>query len=172
MAHVVIRNTLRNPEQVDGLPISAENAFVPDDCIGIIIAFSQSKILFRGVNKKYMNMIENPARYKLEYLQAMKIKPSLSTLRIYFGKDDKTNVQKKNPFHISKIPHKPKNYCWAAVGKKGLRCKRRCEGKLCWQHICIAVKNHNDGHYWYRPGEPEFIAAPIPLFAAPRFQLK
>lgn len=146
-----MRNTLLNLNQGDSPPIYAENVFVPDDCIGLIIAFSQSKILFRGINKKYMKMIENPARYKLEYLQAMRIKPSLLTLRIYFGMDDKTKAQKKYPFLVSKISPKSNNYCWAPVGKKGLRCKRRCKGKLCWQHQDVITE---------------------PVFAAPRFQLK
>lgn len=117
-------------------------SIMPDDCIGIIIGFIS--IVFRGTCTKYMKMIEHPARLQLDYLQAMKIRPSLLALRLYFGKQE--------PYYgnVSHFSGKTKNCCWATT-RKGLRCNRHCIGRLCWQH-------HN------------VISQPV--LAAPRFTSK
>ena len=169
-------------EKNGALQISVEDAFVlfdttspkteticsmgrilPEDCIRAILEFYP--IIFRGTCKKYMNIVEHPARSKLDYLQAMNIKDPRRVLRIYFGKQE-TNV------HILSLPRQLNNYCWASTNRKGLRCNRRCKGRLCWQHMCLPVRNHNDTFYWYHPGDPLYVAVTPPVLAAPRFHIK
>lgn len=142
---------------------------IPEDCICAILEFYP--ITFRGICKKYMKMVEHPARYKLDYLYAMNIQPSLSTLRIYF--DKQINVNRDiTPFKITHPHREFNNYCWASTNRKGLRCNRRCKGRLCWQHMCHPVRNHNDTFYWYHPGNPLYVAVTPPILAAPRFHIK
>lgn len=123
-------------------------SIMPDDCIGIIISFIS--MVFRGTCTKYMKMIENPARLQIDYLQAMKIRPSLLSLRLYFGKQ-KLYYENVSHFTIRDFSRKTKNCCWASTNRKGLRCNRHCIGRLCWQHKNVISQ---------------------PVLAAPRFTSK
>lgn len=95
-------------------------------------------------------MIEHPARLQIDYLRAMKIRPSLLALRLYFGKQEPYygNI---SHFNITDFSRKTKNCCWAQTNRKGLRCNRHCIGRLCWQHLNVISQ---------------------PMLAAPRFTSK